>query len=396
VFKKNDERMTYHLIYVDGKSAVSYAKRFNVTSVTRDKEYDLTKGEKNSKVLYFSANPNSESEVVTVYLSQNAPARKKIFDFDFGDLAIKGRGAQGNTVTKYTLKRILFKEKGRSTIGGRKIWYDEVVGRLNVDERGRLLGSFDGDDAILCVFKDGSYELTNFELTNRYEPDQLVLLEKLNPKRAITVMHYVPANQAWYVKRFLIETTTLNKRFVFVAEEKGAKMVFVSSRDNLLVEVITGTKRKKESQEVNLTEFIDVKGWKAIGNKFTTEPVLELKLLASDDEGPEGPEPEPEQPDLPEEERELSAAADPSEPGDAAEAVGEAAEAATPQAATPTPAPAAPKAPKPPKAGPAAEPAASAAPETEQSIELGTTIEFDVKKEREQKGGDGPQQLSIF
>lgn len=399
VFKKNDERMTYHLIYVDGKTAISYAKRFNVTSVTRDKEYDLTKGEKNSKVLYFSANPNSESEVVTVYLSQNAPARKKIFDFDFGDLAIKGRGAQGNTVTKYTLKRVLFKEKGRSTIGGRKIWYDEVVGRLNVDERGRLLGSFDGDDAILCIYKDGSYELTNFELTNRYEPEQLLLLEKLNPKRAITVIHYVPANQAWYVKRFLIETTTLNKRFVFVAEEKGAKMVFVSSRDNLLVEVITGTKRKKERQEANLTSFIDVKGWKAIGNKFTTEPVLEVNLLSSDDEGPEGPEPDPEQPDLPEEEGALPVSVNESEVDDAAEDAAEAAEAAAPQTASPSPATAAPaeatapKAPKPPKVSPAAEPPA---PEAEQSIELGTTIEFDVKKEREQKGGDGPQQLSIF
>ena len=337
-----------------------------------------------------------------MYLSQNAPARKKIFDFDFGDLAIKGRGAQGNTVTKYTLKRVLFKEKGRSTIGGRKIWYDEVVGRLNVDERGRLLGSFDGDDAILCIYKDGSYELTNFELTNRYEPEQLLLLEKLNPKRAITVMHYVPANQAWYVKRFLIETTTLNKRFVFVAEEKGAKMVFVSSRDNLLVEVITGTKRKKERQEANLTSFIDVKGWKAIGNKFTTEPVLEVNLLSSDDEGPEGPEPDPEQPDLPEEEGALLVSVDESEVGDAADEADEAAEvaeAAAPQVASPSPATAAPaeaappKAPKPPKVSPATEPPA---PEAEQSIELGTTIEFDVKKEREQKGGDGPQQLSIF
>lgn len=400
VFKKNDERMTYHLIYVDGKSAVSYAKRFNVTAVTRDKEYDLTKGEKNSKVLYFSANPNSESEVVTVYLSQNAPARKKIFDFDFGDLAIKGRSAQGNTVTKYTLKRILFKEKGRSTIGGRRIWYDEVVGRLNVDERGRLLGSFDGDDAILCIYKDGSYELTNFELTNRYEPEQLLLVEKWNPKKPVTVLHYVPANLAWYVKRFLIETSTINKRFIFIAEDKGAKMAFVSNRDNLLVEVITGNKKKKESQQVNLTDFIDIKGWKALGNKLTAEPVLEVKLISAADDTPE-PEPSPAPDDEPEggemdmdvevdttAELELIEASD-------SEATALEEEEDSPAEPTAT-APAAPAAPDiKPVAQPAPVPPVEAA-DPAPTIELGTTIEFDVKKEREQKGGDGPQQLSIF
>jgi topoisomerase-4 subunit A len=398
VFKKNDERMTYHLIYVDGKSAVSYAKRFNVTGVTRDKEYDLTKGEKNSKVLYFSANPNSESEVVTVYLSQNAPARKKIFDFDFGDLAIKGRSAQGNTVTKYTLKRILFKEKGRSTIGGRRIWYDEVVGRLNVDERGRLLGSFDGEDAILCIFKDGSYELTNFELINRYEPEQLLLVEKWNPKKPVTVLHYVPANLAWYVKRFLIETSTINKRFIFIAEDKGAKMAFVSNRDNLLVEVITGNKKKKESQQVNLTDFIDIKGWKALGNKLTAEPVLEVKLISAADDTPE-PEPSPAPDDEPEggemdmdveidatTELEAIEASDSKATAMEEEEEDSPAEATASVTAAPDNKPVAQPAPVPP-----AEAVDPAPP-----VELGTTIEFDVKKEREQKGGDGPQQLSIF
>jgi topoisomerase-4 subunit A len=394
VFKKNDERMTYHLIYVDGKSAISYAKRFNVTSVTRDKEYDLTKGEKNSKVLYFSANPNSESEVVTVYLSQNAPARKKIFDFDFGDLAIKGRGAQGNTVTKYTLKRILFKEKGRSTIGGRRIWYDEVVGRLNVDERGRLLGSFDGDDAILCIYKDGSYELTNFELTNRYEPEQLLLVEKWNPKKPVTVLHYVPANQAWYVKRFLIETSTINKRFIFIAEDKGAKMAFVSNRDNLLVEVITGNKKKKESQQVNLTDFIDIKGWKAIGNKLTAEPVLEVKLISAADDAPE-PEPSTapdDEPDGGERDAVTNAEVEASDASDSEATVMEEEDGpAEPTASAPVA----------PDQKSVAQP--TPVPPTEDldpapTIELGTTIEFDVKKERDQKKGDGgpPQQLSIF
>jgi topoisomerase-4 subunit A len=397
VFKKNDERMTYHLIYVDGKSAVSYAKRFNVTGVTRDKEYDLTKGEKNTKVLYFSANPNSESEVVTVYLSQNAPARKKIFDFDFGDLAIKGRSAQGNTVTKYTLKRILFKEKGRSTIGGRRIWYDEVVGRLNVDERGRLLGSFDGEDAILCIFKDGSYELTNFELINRYEPEQLLLVEKWNPKKPVTVLHYVPANLAWYVKRFLIETSTINKRFIFIAEDKGAKMAFVSNRDNLLVEVITGNKKKKESQQVNLTDFIDIKGWKALGNKLTAEPVLEVKLISAADDTPE-PEPSPAADDEPEG-GEMDMDVDTTAELEAIEASDSEATAMEEEEEEDSPAEATASVTAAPDNKPVAQPAPvppAEAVDPAPPVELGTTIEFDVKKEREQKGGNGPQQLSIF
>ncbi len=361
VFKKNDERMTYHLIYVDGKSAISYAKRFNITGVTRDKEYDLTKGEKNSKVLYFSANPNSESEVVTIYLSQNAPARKKIFDFDFAELAIKGRAAQGNTATKYTVKRVLFKEKGRSTLGGRKIWYDEVVGRLNVDERGRLLGAFDGEDAILCIYKDGSYELTSYELTNRYEPDQLLLLQKWDPKRPITALHYVPANQAWYVKRFVVETSTLNKRFLFIAEDKGAKLAFIDYRDDLLVQLTTGTKKKSETQEVNLSQFIDIKGWKAMGNKLTTEPLLEVKLLSATEPVVAVAEPKPERA---EEEEEEGADAVELADNDAAEADNA--------------------------------PESNASGTSEGSIDIGTTIEFDVKKEREQKGGDPPQQLNLF
>lgn len=372
VFKKNDERMTYHLLYVDGKSAITYAKRFNVTSVTRDKEYDLTKGEKNSKVIYFSANPNSESEIVTVYLSQNAPARKKVFDYDLGDLAIKGRGAQGNTVTKYTVKRVLFKEKGKSTIGGRKIWYDEVVGRLNVDERGRYLGSFDGDDAILVLYKDGSYELTNFELTNRYEPEQIESLSKFQPNKALSVIHYVPANKAWYIKRFLIETTTLNKRFPFISEDKGAKMAFVSLLNEPIVEVETGNKKSKEKQEIKLREFIDIKGWKAIGNKLTTDNLLAVRLLSDENENNAADT----QPEHQEEEEEETS---PASPEFAAINKQEAAPAKTDKTAPHT-----------------SDVEEEEAGEGHGGITPGTTIEFDVKKEREQKGGDPPQQLNLF
>ncbi len=356
VFKKNDERMTYHLLYVDGKSAITYAKRFNVTSVTRDKEYDLTKGEKNSKVIYFSANPNSESEVVTVFLSQNAPARKKVFDYDLGELAIKGRGAQGNTVTKYTVKRVLFKEKGKSTIGGRKIWYDEVVGRLNVDERGRYLGSFDGDDSILVVYKDGSYELTNFELTNRYEPEQILLLAKFQSTKPLSAIHYVPANKAWYVKRFLIETTTQNKRFPFIAEEKGAKVALVSLQAEPLVEIEIGSKKSKEKSELNLREFIDVKGWKAIGNKLTADNLLSAKLVSDEQNEHEVPESQEtdEEEVLVEGEMNTDASTDSITTQD------------------------------------------DEANAPDLGVDIGTTIEFDVKKEREQKGSEPPQQLNLF
>jgi len=381
VFKKNDERMTYHMLYVDGKSAISYAKRFNITSVTRDKEYDLTKGEKNSKVVYFSSNPNSESEVITVYLSQNAPARKKVFDYDLGELAIKGRGSQGNTVTKYTIKRVLFKEKGKSTIGGRKIWYDDVVGRLNVDERGRYLGSFDGDDAILALFKDGSYELTNFELTNRYEPDQLVALGKFMSTKALSVIHFVPANKAWYVKRFLIETTTLNKRFPFISEEKGAKMAFASQLAEPIVEVETGNKKTKEKQEINLREFIDVKGWKALGNRLTTDNLLSVKLISEEEEEVSGGQREERMEKASAKATTIKAAAAASEIDNTAEEVDLSPKDEVALATN-------------------AETNSATAPEltaADENIEIGSTIEFDIKKEREQKGGDPPpQQLNLF
>jgi topoisomerase-4 subunit A len=246
-------------------------------------------------------------------------------------------------------------------LGGRKIWYDEVVGRLNVDERGRLLGAFDGEDAILCIYKDGSYELTSYELTNRYEPDQLLLLQKWDPKRPITALHYVPANQAWYVKRFVVETSTLNKRFLFIAEDKGAKLAFIDYRDDLLVQLTTGTKKKSETQEVNLSQFIDVKGWKAMGNKLTTEPLLEVKLLSATEPVIAVAEPKPERAE--EEEEEVADAAELAD-NDAAEADNA--------------------------------PESNASGTSEGSIDIGTTIEFDVKKEREQKGGDSPQQLNLF
>jgi len=215
VWKKGDERMIYHMIYRDGKDGSSYVKRFAVTSITRDKPYDLTKGAAGSKVLYFSANPNSESEVVDIQLHPKSKARKKEFSFDFGELAIKGRGAQGNILTKYPVRKVSLRETGASTLGGLELWYDATVGRLNDEERGRYLGSFEGDDKILVIYKDGSLELTNYELTNRYDYEKIHSIMRYDPEIVITTVHYDSESDNFYVKRFQVESESTGRLFSF-------------------------------------------------------------------------------------------------------------------------------------------------------------------------------------
>jgi len=295
VWKKNDERMIYNMIYVDGKSAIARAKRFAVTGITRDKEYDLTMGNKNSRVLYFSANPNSESEIVTISLTPLAKARVKIFDYNFADLDIKGRSSQGNIVSKYTVKGVKFKEKGASTLGGRDIWYDEILGRLNVDKRGKYLGSFNTDDHILVVFKEGSYELTNFELSNRYDGAAIALIEKFRPDRPISAVHYDGNHKQYYIKRFLIETTTADKKFSFISEGKTSKLIQATTAINPDVEIKAGKKKDVEVFTFGLDEFVEVRGWKAIGNKLAYPDLISVAILESEE-----PEPEEEEKEEPE------------------------------------------------------------------------------------------------
>jgi len=283
VFKKGDDRMTYNLIYKDGASGVYYVKRFAVTSVTRDKEYNLTKGSKGTKVIYFTANPNSEAEVITVALSPNSKARKKIYDFDFADIAIKGRGAQGNIFSKYRVKSVKFKEKGASTLGGRDIWYDETVGRLNTEERGTYLGNFDSEDQVLVIFKDGSYELTDFEITNHYEYDKIELIRKFLPQRPVSAIHFDKKSKYFYVKRFLIETQMKDKRFPFISEHKGSKLSYVSIHPEPEVEVHTKTKEGKDMETLRLDEFIDVKGWKAMGNRLGSTEITRIKGIPKEE-----------------------------------------------------------------------------------------------------------------
>ncbi len=282
IFRKNDDRMTYNLIYLDGSSGRSMVKRFQVGGITRDKEYDLTKGTKGTKITYLTHNPNAEAETVTVYLTQGAKARVKVFDFDFADIEIKGRGAGGNILTKYPVRKIQFKMEGKSTLGGLNIYYDSVVGRLNTDQRGKHIGNFLGDDKILVCYRNGDYELTSFELTNRYEPADVVLIEKFDIKKTVSAIYYDGGTKAYYVKRFLIETTTVNKRFNFISDHKQSSLKIVSTAGQPQVSVTLLKGAIEEVMEYDLDMLIDVKGWKAIGNKLSTYPVKEISLIQSE------------------------------------------------------------------------------------------------------------------
>lgn len=283
VFKKNDERLVYNLIYVDGKDGIAYVKRFQVTAVTRDREYELTKGNSGSKVLYFTANPNAEAEIVTVNLTAASKAKIKAFDYNFADIEIKGRSAQGNILTKHPIRKVSLKSEGTSTMGGLAIWYDESIGRLNRDGRGRKLGNFEGEENILVIYKDGQYELTNYELTNRYEPNEMLLLEKFDPARVVSAIHYDGAQNNFFVKRFRIETTSVDKKFSFISESKGSRLVVVSTDPQPQIEVTfkKSAKDKEETQFYDLDMLTEVRGWKALGNKLSNYKVLRVKMLAS-------------------------------------------------------------------------------------------------------------------
>jgi topoisomerase-4 subunit A len=268
VFTKNDERTTYNMIYVDGASGTSYGKRFNVTGVTREKEYDLTKGDAKSKVHYFTANANGEAEVVKVVLSPNCTARNKEFEFYFEELEIKGRSSMGNQVTKYPIKSVKFKEKGRSTLAGRKLWFDDTFGRINTDEKGTYLGSFEPEDRILVVYDEGTYEITDQELTQRFDPEKVLLIEKFNPEKTITAVYLDNDKQQYNVKRFKIETTTLRIKFLFIKEGNNNRLEAVTTEEKPVLLLSQGRGAQKREQKIKITDFVDVMGWKAVGNKL--------------------------------------------------------------------------------------------------------------------------------
>jgi len=268
VFQKNDERTTYNMIYLDGKSGVSYSKRFNVTGITRDKEYDLTKGSEKSKVHYFSANANGEAEVVKISLSPNCTARIKELDFYFEELEIKGRGSIGNQVTKYPVRTIKFKEAGKSTLSAKKLWFDDKFGRLNTEEKGTYLGMFDAEDRILVLYNDGNYEITDQELMQRFESEKILLIEKYYTDKIITAVYLDHEKLQYNIKRFKIDTTTLNTKFLFIKEGKENMLEAATTNPDPILKVNTGRGQLVSTKKFKVADLVEVMGWKAIGAKL--------------------------------------------------------------------------------------------------------------------------------
>ena len=280
VFKKKDERTIYNMIYKDGKSGVSMMKRFPVKSITRGKDYGLTKSEKGSKVLYFTANPNGEAETVTVHLKKLAKLKTLKIDVDFAELAIKGKGSGGNIVTKKAVRKVELKSAGISTLSARKIWFDDTVQRLNVDERGELLGAFKAEDKILTIQQSGEIELKSFDISNHFDED-MVLIEQNNPKKPVSAVYFDGNKQAYYVKRFLIENTM--SRFSFISDNENSRLEVVSTdwRPQLEIVFVKEKGKDRQTQIINIEEFISVKGEKALGNKLTSKKVKEINLIDS-------------------------------------------------------------------------------------------------------------------
>jgi topoisomerase-4 subunit A len=268
VFRKGDERTTYNMIYTDGETGTSFAKRFNVNGITRDKDYDLTKGSDKSRVQYLSVNPNGEAEVVKVILSPNCSARNKEFDFYFEDMDIKGRSSIGNQVTKYPVRSVKFKEAGVATLGSIKLWFDDKFGRLNHDGKGIELGDFDAEDKILVIYTDGTYEITDQELTQRFNPEEVMLVEKFNQEHIITAVYLDNEKLQYNVKRFKIETTTLRSRFMFIKEGKGNLLEAVSTEEEPILLVQTGRGTQVNKAKFKLAKVVEVMGWKAVGAKL--------------------------------------------------------------------------------------------------------------------------------
>lgn len=289
VWKKGDQRTTYNMIYTDNKDKRTYVKRFQVTGITREREYILTKSKTPGKVHYFTANPNGESEIVHVKLRGANTLRIKEFSYDFKELGIKGRSSGGNLLTKHPILRVELKSKGVSTLEGIKIWYDENVKRLNTSGVGELLGKFEANDLVMILLADGSYELTSYELTNRYEGrGKMIDICRWTQGDVISAIHKDGESGRSYVKRFQVETTTTDQKFHFINESEGSKLLFVTAKPGPVVN-IKYSRTSLEDEELVLEEFIDVKGWKATGNKLTDENIRKVEFVSFKE-----PEAEPE------------------------------------------------------------------------------------------------------
>ena len=278
LFDRNDLRTTYNVIYREGKTSISYAKRFNVTSVTRDKEYDITQGTPGSTILWFTVNHNAEAETVKIYYRQRPKLKKLIDEYDFSQLLIKGRASRGNLVSKNSIQKIQLKSKGISTIGGKDIWFDEDIQRLNEDERGLHLGQFNTGDHILAIFKDGTYYTTSFDLSNRYQGD-LLKIEKLDVNKTYTVLYYDKGVESFYVKRFSFDVSD-NTPVSFISDSKGSYLVEISDDKHPQFETTFGGKHEhREAEVVDAEEFIAKKGLQAKGKKVSAMDVKSVKFI---------------------------------------------------------------------------------------------------------------------
>jgi topoisomerase-4 subunit A len=288
VFRKNDNRTIYNVIYRDGKNGAIMMKRCAITGITRDKEYNITKGTPDSQILYFTANPNGEAEVVRITLRPRPRLKNLIMDLDFGQMAIKGRDAQGNILTKYGIHKIVQKEKGVSTLGGKKIWYDETVNRLNTDGKGTLLGEFHDNDKIIEITKSGNYRLTSFDISTHFQDDVLIV-EKFNGNKVYSAVYYDGEQKSYYLKRFVFDPTS--NLTSFIAEEKGSEFVCISTHQHPRFEIKFGGAHKTRPKEIiNAEDFIAVKGTKARGKRLTTyvvAEIIEIEPLAPDETAPE-------------------------------------------------------------------------------------------------------------
>ena len=278
LFDRNDQRTIYNVIYREGKTSLSYAKRFAVTSVTRDKEYDITQGTPGSQILWFTVNHNGEAETVKIYFRQRAKLKKLIDEYDFSNLLIKGKASRGNLVSKNPIQKIVLKSKGVSTIGGKDIWFDEDIQRLNEDGRGLHLGQFNTGDHILAIFKDGTYYTTTFDLSNRYQGD-LLKIEKLDIGKTYTALYYDKSVEAFYIKRFSFDVSD-NTPVCFISDSKGSYLVALSDDRHPQVEVIFGGRHEhREAEKIDAEEFIAKKGLQAKGKKTSQYDVKEVRFI---------------------------------------------------------------------------------------------------------------------
>ncbi len=285
LFRKDDSRIIYNVVYRDGKSGFSYMKRFNVTGVTRDKEYDLTMGSKGSKILYMSSNPNGEAEVLKVFLKPKPRIKKLVFEQDMGELAIKGRQSMGNILTKYEVHKITLHERGISTLGGLKVWFDPDVLRLNAEKRGKYLGEFTGEDKILVIFKSGEYQLYSYDFANHFDP-HILAIEKFDPGKILSMVYYDAEQGYYYVKRFEIEET-MNKMIGFIGESKENKLVSITWVRYPRFEIEFGGKNSdRENEIIEVAEFIGIKSWKAKGKRLSNyfvENIREIEPVVKDE-----------------------------------------------------------------------------------------------------------------